>query len=580
MPTNNPFQFIPNSDSDPMDKIRDVFEYYINKNQEEQAKKEAREEASNNLTSSINDQMSLVSDVVKKVARKFKSNPCYTTYIEFKINDLVLCNTSKESTQNIIMSLQVKNNGSGYANSFALQICYTPSVYMFEEGWGPNTLEEKLMAASYSNEDFSSRYCTLRYGYGDDEDLKTKEFLGIVIDYTCNIQDGMLVYDITGYSSIAAINESKEPISVKLTETEKTNGIQPTLAVERIVKTYLQQPSPNKTVTDSEGNKLTLESSPVSDLVNYDIQFVGDTLLSDATTIIGTQLDKNISQAITDILNKAVYKKDAEVPDDDKNLNILNKSKYGWFIDDRETKDGQYKGTIYVYRLTPDDNKDANVDIIFNWMAPGEGELDHIVTSFQPEFKGQVLLSLSSQRFNPINDKNENAQPEEKTPEEMNQIFNGSYYLSNDGKICKTEKSISPPIGGTSQAAIGSIEQEKATWLEDAQYCYKATLITMGIPCHIPITGRIKVVPLIYTIPHHSQGVYLINGTTDQITSNGFFTTWNLMKYIEEVKGKNTDIDTSNENDNQNNSHFNNVTRPKPGDPDFVGPLTPEYYKN
>lgn len=573
MPTDNPSGYVPVADL--RKKDNDALEKLYKQNK---AKKEAREYDSNSLTSSINEQMSVVSDVVNKVARKFRSNPCYTTYIEFKINDFVVCNTSKDSTQNIIMSLEVRNNGSGYANSFSLQICYTPSVYMFQTGWGPNTLEEKLLAASYQSEDFSSRYCTLRYGYGDDLNLRTKEFLGIVIDYTCDIQDGMLIYDITGYSSIAAINESKEPISVKLTSQEQISGIEPTLAVERIVKTYLQQASTNKTVTDSDGNKLTLESTPVSELVNYDIQFVGDALLSDSKAVIATQLDKNISQAITDILNKAVYKKDAEVTDDNKNLNILNKSKYGWFIDD--TANGEYKGTIYVYRLTPDDNKNANANIIFNWMAPGEGELDHIVKSFRPEFNGKVLFALTSQKFNPTTGSDENAQPEEKTPEEMDQIFKGSYYLSNDGKICKTEKSISPPIGGTSQAAIGSIEQEKATWLEDAQYCYKATLVTMGIPCHIPITGRIKVVPLIYTIPHHSQGVYLINGTTDQITSNGFFTTWNLMKYIEEVKGKNTDIDTSNENNNQNNSHFNNVTRPKPGDPDFVGPLTPEYYKN
>ena len=211
-------------------------------------------------------------------------------------------------------------------------------------------------------------------------------------------------------------------------------------------------------------------------------------------------------------------------------------------------------------------------------MAPGNEGLDHIVKSFRPEFNGKVLFALASQKFNPTENpkiKEENGAPDnpsgyapvadlriseyssdstpkkseesEDSPENVYKLLTGSYYLSNDGKICATEKSISPPIGGTAQAAMNSIEQEKATWLEDVQYCYKATLITMGVPCPIPIVGKIRVVPLIYTKPHHSEGIYLVNGTTDQITSNGFFTTWNLMKYMDPGKVENPDITETDE---------------------------------
>ena len=68
-------------------------------------------------------------------------------------------------------------------------------------------------------------------------------------------------------------------------------------------------------------------------------------------------------------------------------------------------------------------------------------------------------------------------------------------------------------------------------WAKAAQNtAYKATLLTMGIPEDIPITTRIKIVPLIYGIAHHSQGVYRIVRSTDTIDSGGFTTSFDLIK--------------------------------------------------
>ena len=60
-------------------------------------------------------------------------------------------------------------------------------------------------------------------------------------------------------------------------------------------------------------------------------------------------------------------------------------------------------------------------------------------------------------------------------------------------------------------------------------------MVTMGIPCEIPITGLIKVVPLIYGKPHFSAGVYMVLGVRDTITSGGVFSTeWELLKMVQE----------------------------------------------
>ena len=558
----------------------------------------------------LDKQMADLQAVVEELNEKFAQNPDYTIFIEFKMNSVRFCTTEKEnSDQNIVMSLEVKNNGSGYANQFTLQVAYAPSV---ADSWNINALEEQILGFNYNGTDWSSRYCQLRYGYGDShKELKTKTFNGMVTDYTCDVQDGMLIYTITGYSSITTLNEAKDPISISMSSSEQAAGgmVKPTLAVERIVKTYLQASVTSPEAVDDNGAVISLPHSPISSNVSYDIKFIDDgaepTRGSDVAVSLTTQLDKNISQAITDILGKAILKADQDVINSGKNLNNLNKTAYGWYIEDNDQTNPGFQGTIYVYKNTPHQIKNSDVSFIFNWMSPGKDGVNFLVHSFQPSFQGKVLLATAEMVLNPkqtttsnnsttssstnnsgtasgssssgttgsngtgsntnsnnatntsVNSTTTNSSnagtasgtgasnssssssssntqmPQSLSATTMAGIFNASYFLDNTGKLQTTEKSLSPPIGGTSQSAISSIEQEKSSWLNDVQYAYKATLVTVGIPAYIPITGAIKVVPMIYGSVHHSAGVYLIQGTTDSLTPSGFTTTWDLIKLYE-----------------------------------------------
>lgn len=534
----------------------------------------------------VSAQMASVSNCLTNMKKMFNTNPNYTVYISFSMNGLTVSTVTSSSENNLIMSLEVDNNGSGYANEFTLQIAWAPSVNS-----NCNWLEERLLGGNYNGENFSSMYCQLTYGYANGVDIKTRSFMGIVTNYTVDLQDEMLIYTITGYSSIVALNESKDPISIEMTEEEETNGICPTAAVKRIVQKYLQGEG-TATAADSEGTSVSITRCPVNKNVKYDIKFLGDCYTKDKPTVLTTQLDKNISQAISDILNKAVDAEQAEKTEkEDVNISNLNRSYYSWFIDDTATtsESGEsFTGTIYVYRLTAEQRKNADATIIFNWMAPGSSSTedstgaastnyDWLVKNFRPEYKGSVLLSIASDILNPkkassgsnanssddggetgggegtgsdgsgINDGADTEVPDTPDIAEMEEAFNGSYYLDNNGKLCTTQKSISPPIGGTAAAANSSIEQERSTWLVDVQYPYKATLTTLGVPALIPITGIIKIVPIIYTTPHHSQGKYLITGTKDLLNSSvGYETTWELMKIDTAIEGEDTNINSGN----------------------------------
>ena len=530
----------------------------------------------------VSTQMASVKNCLEHLKTMFNNNPNYTVYIAFSMNGLTVSTATSSSENNLIMSLEVDNNGSGYANEFTLQIAWAPSVNS-----NCNWLEERLLGGNYNGENFSSMYCMLTYGYAHDAGARTRSFMGIVTDYTVDLQDEMLIYTITGYSSIVALNESKDPISIEMTEEEETSGICPTAAVKRIVQKYLQGEG-TATAADSEGNSVSITRCPVNKNVKYDIKFLGDCYTKDKPTVLTTQLDKNVSQAISDILNKAVDAEQADKTEkEDVNISNLNRSYYSWFIDDTATvneSNESFTGTIYVYRLTAEQRKNANATIVFNWMAPGgsseaedgsEGSTnyDWFVKNFRPEYKGNVLLSIASDILNPkkassgsgeaggetgggegegstgsgTNDGASTEVPDTPDVAEMEEAFNGSYYLDNNGKLCTTQKSISPPIGGTAAAANSSIEQERSTWLIDVQYPYKATLTTLGVPELIPITGIIKIVPIIYTTPHHSKGKYLITGTKDLLNSSvGYETTWELMKIDTAIEGEDTDINSGN----------------------------------
>ena len=81
-------------------------------------------------------------------------------------------------------------------------------------------------------------------------------------------------------------------------------------------------------------------------------------------------------------------------------------------------------------------------------------------------------------------------------------------------------------------ARVLSTIQEYDNWAFCTQYPYKASMTLLGVPCEVPMTGKIKVIAKMGNEDHHSSGVYMVLGNTDKINSSGFFTELELFKFV------------------------------------------------
>ena len=482
----------------------------------EEAAKEAEEEKAaaerkESMRSEISAKMAEVANTIKAVSNKFRDNPVYATYLRFSMNNLVIETTSTDNNKNLLMSFTNNKNGSGYANSFSLRIAYAPNV---GEDFNINRIDNAIVRGTQVGFEYSSRYCQIQYGYADEMggELKTVTYNGLVMDYTSEVQDGMLIYDITGYSALVMWNESKKAIAV-----DKSNAVdgllQPTKAFRSIVEKYLQ------TSTDSVTQK------------PYQLEFDDNVEGSDAPVDLPASLDKNVGKALDDILKKAVLQADYDKLTQDASATNDNPTTYSWFVSDVATSD-EYAGTIWVVMYNKEQLKKQNADanLVFNWMSPGaDGDINHIVIDFKPEFKGSVLLSQAAKKLNKkLEITGEDGETITPTDEGL---YTGSYFTDNDGKLQKCQDTDSPISGGDVSTVVVNTESNNSKFIQELTYPYKASMVTMGIPCEIPITGIIKIVPMIYGQPHFSNGNYMILGNTDEISSNGNFTTsWDLMK--------------------------------------------------
>ena len=465
--------------------------------------------------SGIKAKMSAASSVITEVSRKLRDDPIYSTYLRFKMNDLEIISTSTDPNQNLLMSFTNKKNGSGYANSFNLRIAYAPNT---GEDFDINKIDNALAKGIRDNGyEMSSRYCEIQYGYGDTTDLRTVTYTGLVMDYTSEIQNGMLVYDISGYSGLVLWNESKDPITYDASIAEADGTVKPTLAFKSIVNSYLR--SKDKSII----------AKP------YDIKFDDNVEGSDAPVSLPASLDKNVGKALDDILKKAVLQSDYDKMETDSNSQPS--TVYTWFISDEVTDPENYPGgTIWVVMFNKNQIKEADdASIVFNWMSPGgDDEVNHIVIDFKPEFNGSVLLSKAADILNPkveITAEDGTVSQKQDSDATDQSLYDGSYFMNNKGQLEKCAKTNAPIPGGEKKIVNVNVASHSSNWISELNYPYKASMLTMGIPCEIPITGTIKIIPMIYGQPHFSNGIYMVLGTTDEINNGGGFTTsWELMR--------------------------------------------------
>jgi hypothetical protein len=156
----------------------------------------------------------------------------------------------------------------------------------------------------------------------------------------------------------------------------------------------------------------------------------------------------------------------------------------------------------------------ADCDIVFSWFGPSANAINHAIKEWNPQFKGAILIALAT-----------------------------TYLQGSDTYYTMTDNGDIKAVTGLGAARLGvdddnqnkkilSTIQEYDNWAFVTQYPYKASMTTLGVPCEVPMTGKIRVIAKMGTENHLSSGIYMVLGKTDKISSSGFFSEFELFKFV------------------------------------------------
>ena len=146
------------------------------------------------------------------------------------------------------------------------------------------------------------------------------------------------------------------------------------------------------------------------------------------------------------------------------------------------------------------------------------GTKDGEVISFKPKFEGNYALSTirnENININTTGDKGKQVIISKPSSDKTKELA-GDW--SSNGDIL-------------SVLAASNVSQ---SWFdENGDYAYKATLTVLGNHLEMKLgSSTIDVNPIVGTSKHWSAGKYIVNSVTDQVSSQGFTTTYELTKAV------------------------------------------------
>lgn len=416
-------------------------------------------------------------ETVQAVRDNVVSKGYYAPYISFTIlgngstyGDVTF--TTDELSKCYITGLKNDKNGSGKANSFSIDLAFSPSkpsiLYPNDSQFDttdPNVIDYILLNAR--NEETGLIKCKLSYGYSAPKRIVSPEYEGMILDYSVDLESGILKYTITGYSDAVAMKDIK--INVK------SGTFKPT---ERISELYREV---------------------ISKYTDYSLYFEPDTLGTDKEVELEAHSEVSPFEYIQVLLEHAEYINDSDDTEE------AYRSTYLYYINDASKK-------IVVKRYDPRQGEVSTASRVqFSWMAPAGNEginyaTDGMVLGFQTQYKGSVGTALKASK---------------------NSGEATKYGIDAAGEAVK-DTGNNPLTTGANATADNMAH--KHLWTESLQYAYLATLTLVGIPCEIAVLDQIYVYPMIYGQVHHTGGLYLVKSVTDMISSGGFTTSISLIR--------------------------------------------------
>ena len=435
------------------------------------------------------------------------SKSFYTTWVDFSVGDFRLVQTN-DRLKNSMVSFEYNRTGVEKANTFTIVAAFAPNPNKLDE---INNLEKQIGYEKMKH----GKECKLRYGYiQGDRNIISPEYEGMLTDYRIEIRDGILYYTFTGNSDVVAAKEQKvntesyikkRPTEAVKEEMEKAFKINPKLKGWKVVldKTVIDHP-------DGEADEIA--GGEFDNIFDY----ARDTL-AQAKPPSGKSEEIQIAPLDTGKANSYGNKKVEKTEEKKEEKKQEDHSTYEYVVSDS-------KKEVRIVRYDTKDKKAIpKADITFNWMSR-----DGMVQDFRTEFNGALLV-------------NETMLEEIKANEEKESSKKGSFsaWFSTDiGKaisnIFPSKENLSSPNNAFASQGAELISDEK--WKKVTDVPYTATMTTVGMPFEeITIaTTLFKIVPLIYGRAHFTQGNYMVTGIRDIIDANGYSTTFQLMRVVDQ----------------------------------------------
>lgn len=403
-----------------------------------------------------------------------KEGPIYSTWIRFQIgksNPIIFDSTSNNKKENMIAGLTFNKKGAGVVNDFELTIKYDPFDY------GQNTtdkielLDELIATAmSYDMEfDMDRMRGYLQYGYNNpsDDTLISPKYQFILTNAESSVDwsTGIAEYTFEGTTDLA----TDANFVTAIPKFEKQNLID-------VVTTVLwafygkkeNEPTHKAPGLDFHENQW-----------GYQIE-VDDGLKNDAPTLDIDAVSKQSPWLyVRNLLDTKMSKSDSEleVYQDDK-VTQAQRPRYTMFITDEAGSP-----TIHLGYVNPkEQGKNVTIDYDFTW---GLQSQKNIVVKWSPEI--DLRLYLLQQAVKNRNDS-----------------------LLKNGQITRSDQ---------------FMELMNSTYLENADVyeMYDATLSLIGIPADIPLCAEVVIKPRLLETVSRTAGIYMIQGGTDRIATNGTF---------------------------------------------------------
>jgi len=409
-----------------------------------------------------------------------KQGPIYSTWIRFQIGEtepITFDSTSDNKKENMIAGLTFNKKGAGTVNDFELVIKYDPFDY------GQNTqdkvelLDELIAHAMRVDMNDSNKRLRgfIQYGYNvpDDTTLVSPKYEFFLTNAESEIDwsTGISEYTFEGTTMLAIDADFSTSIPEFKGEGEE-KGINLIDIVESVLWSYYG-------ISSNQPSHLVGNLTHHANDYNYKIE-VDDDIRKDAPEITTSAVSSQSPWIYCrDLLESHMSKSDEDKQKYKEDMPYREVPHYLMYVTDEADNK-----TIHITYICPADSSANNVKInhVFEW---GKEGIPDIVVKWNPQV--DLRLYLIQKAANKRASEIKKAAGDNASEEFLNAVKNN--YLRN----------------------------------ADVYEMYDAVLTTIGIPADVPLCAEFTIKPRILESDSRTAGIYMLQGCTDRIASNGTF---------------------------------------------------------